>query len=461
MNDFDFSSYDFEDSTPIKSKKLPEQKKVNNSVKFDFEAYEPPKAKEEKSYFQNVKEYGKTIAKGAAEGLSRLGGIMGPIQDLHGKPYSEQLEKQTENLDVLLPTEDEGFGQKAIRRGLKEAPTAIAFPGSPASSGGRALLAGFAGQGAEELGLPEWAQTAAELTAYIGPDITRKLLEKGKNADIIKEARRLGLSDEQITPLIQSEFKQKWLSKLSPKRGSTQTALTETRKGLGQIYETIESSPLAAKEISEIQNGKFINTIKQQLDKLPREMRDKVEKDVSDLLNNKITGKSLINFWKDLNSYFGPGKEKLGILKEPVKNAIKSISPELGKDFETVNALYSKYSGIASKLKPSIASDIVSGAESIGLIGSIITGNLPFLGTMIGEKAAKKLAQQMLLNPRFQQLSKKTISAMNQNKFSLAKKTSDLIAKEVSKVDKNAAKKIETISDEDFKDLIMGNKSRL
>ena len=334
MNDFDFSSYDFDDLTPVKTAKQSKKNSALKSSNFDFEDYETPVPKEEKSYFQHVKDYTKTIAKGTAEGLSRLGGIMGPLQDLHGKPYSKQLEEQTENLNEFLPTEDESFGQKSLRRGLKEVPTAISFPGSSAASGSRALLAGVAGQGAEELGLPEWAQTAAELTAYLGPDVTKKLLEKGKNADIIKEAKKLGLNDEQSTPLIQSDFKQKWLSKLAPKRGSTQKALDETKKGLGNVYETIQNSPLAKSEISELNNGKLINSLTQKLDELPRELRDKVEKDIQDLIGNKITGKSLINFWKDLNSFYGPGKEKLGILKDPIKNAIKTISPELAKDFD-------------------------------------------------------------------------------------------------------------------------------
>jgi len=458
MNDFDFSSYDFEDTTPVKSKKINSEKPSSKKIDFDFEAYEVPEQKEEKSYFQNIQDYGKTILKGGAEGLSRLGQVMSPLQDIHGASDSDQFEKQTENLDVLLPTEDESFGQKSIRRGLNQAPTALAFPGSAAGAGGRALLAGFAGQGAEELGLPEWAQTAAELTAYIGPDVTRKLLEKGKNSDIIKEARRLGLSDEQITPLIQSEFKQKWLSKLAPKRGSTQAALSNTKSGLGNIYESIETSPIAHKPISSEASKKFTDSLEKQFIKLPREIRDKVERDAQDLLGSEINGNTLINFWKDLNSHYGPGKEKLGILKEPIKNAIKSISPEMGKDFDTVNALYSKYSGIASKLKPSIASDIVSGAEAVGLLGSFFTGNFPLLSSIVGEKAARKLAQQMLINPRFQQLSSKGISALNENKFMIVKKTSDALAKEIAKIDKDAAKKIQSISDEDFKDLIMKNK---
>jgi len=450
MNEFDFSSYDFSDNSPAI--------KVPKKASFDFEEYEAPIAKKEKSYLDVAKDYGKTILKGAAEGVSRLGGLMGPLQDFQGKPYSETLEKQKKSLEEFLPVEEPSFIQSALQRGLGEAPTALAFPGSNLGTGVRALGAGVLGQGAEELGLPEWAQTAAELTAYLGPDLTRKLLEKGKNANIIKEAKRLGLTDEQITPLIQSEFKQKWLSKLSPKRGATQKALASSKEGIGQAHETLKGSKLAGKEISELENGRLINSLKEKMDDIPSVIRDKIQKDYDELLNNPITGKSLMNFWKDINAQFSSDKKALGILKEPVKKAIKSISPELGKDFETINALHSKYYGIAAKLKPSIASDIVSGGEALAFLGSIITGNAGFFGALMTEQSAKKLAQQMLINPRFQQLSSKTISAMNQNKFALAKKTSDLIAKEVSKIDPDIAKKIESLKDEDFQDLIMKSK---
>tara|TARA_R110000822_G_scaffold125342_13_gene260057 strand:- start:2257 stop:3636 length:1380 start_codon:yes stop_codon:yes gene_type:complete len=458
MNDFDFSAYDFEDNTPVKSKKTSSSEKTNKSTDFDFDAYEAPEPNKEKSYFDHIKDYGKTILKGSAEGLSRLGGIMGPTQDIHGKPYSEIMEDQSKSLDEVFPTEDPSYIQSSIRRGLKEAPTVLAMPGSTLGTGARALAAGFAGQGAEELGLPEWAQTAAELTAYIGPDITRKLLQKGNNADIIREAKKLGLTDEQITPLIQSEFKQKWLSKLAPKRGSTQKALEKTKAGLGEAHEKLKNSSLAKKEITEIENGKLINSLKEKMDDIPSVVRDKIQKDYDELLNNGITGKSIMNFWKDINAQFSSDKKHLGILKEPLKKALKSISPELGKDFDTINALHSKYYGIAAKLKPSIASDIVSGGEALGFLGAVVTGNVGFFGAIMTEQAAKKLAQQMLINPRFQQLSKKTVEAMNQNKFSLAKKTSDLIAREVSKIDKSAGKKLESLDDEDFKDLIMNSK---
>jgi len=451
MNSFDFSLYDHSDTNSYEKNKVSEPKMKSD---FDFDSYESPVPKKEKSFIQQAREYGKTIVKGGIEGLSRLGGIMGSTQDIHGKPYSEQLEKQTENLEQLLPGE-EGFAQSALRRGLREAPTALAFPGSTLGTGGRSILAGFFGEGAKELGLPEWAQTAAEITAYIGPDITKKLLERGSNAELIQEARKLGLTDEQITPLIQSEFKQKWLSKLAPKKGATQKALKSTKEGLGEIYEALENSPNTIAEISEAQNGKLINSLTQQMNKLPRELRDKIERDAQDLIGNKITGQSLINFWKDINSQYVPGKEKLGILKEPIKQALKSISPDLGKDFDMLNNLYGKYSKIASRLKPSLADELISGGEALGLFGSLVTGNYPVLSTILTEKAGRKLVQQMLINPRFQQLSQKSIVAMNQNKFSLLKKTIDSFQNELKKSNPKVAKKLDEISDEELHDLIM------
>src|SRR5437870_10753497 len=107
-----------------------------------FDAIEEPTLPGKESYFQfaerapepkddsflnSVKDYSKTILKGAVEGLSKLGTIMGPLQG--PEETEKQLESQTEMLDEALPTE-EGYFQSSLRRGLKEAPTALALPGS-------------------------------------------------------------------------------------------------------------------------------------------------------------------------------------------------------------------------------------------------------------------------------------------------------------------------------------------
>lgn len=409
----------------------------------------------EKSFLNDVKDYAKTILKGSVEGISRLGRIMGPLES--EKSTQQQLQEQKENLDQLLPT-DEGFIQKGLRRGLNEAPTMMAAPfGSPIQAGVRTLGAGYAGEGAKELGAPEWAQTAAELTAYIGPDITKKLLEKGSKKEIIEAGRKLGLSDEAITPLMQSETKQKWLSSLTSKGRNTQEILGKTKEELGNVYSSIQKSPEALSELSQTGKDVLLKTFKEKLFNMPNDVRKTVTKDLQDLVNKPITGESLINFYSDVNHNLGSNTKQLSLLKTPIKEALKDISPTLGKDFETINDLYTKFYPIQSKLKPTLASKIINAAESIGTITSTmgaVFGYYPPLAAIVTEKSARKIAQQMLLNPSFQQIGQKMAVAVNQNKVGLAHKLFDQYKKEIAKFDPESAEKFQNFTEEEFLDFI-------
>lgn len=432
-----------------------DNKKIENQGQEGYmEAARNAPMPKEKSFLNDIKDYAKTLIKGHVEGLGRLGRMMGPLQT--NKDTSQQLEEQTESLDKLLPT-DEGYVQKSLRRGMQEAPSMMAFPGTNTSILPRSIAAGFIGEGAKEFGAPEWAQSAAELTAYIGPDITKKLLTSGSNKELIEFGKKMGMTDEQLTPLIQSDFKQKWLSKLAPKKGATKEALDNTKGALDKTYSTLQKSEFAGKEISEVENGKLINALKEKLSSMPREVQGKIEADLNDLLSNKITGNTLINFWKDINANVSGNAKELSLLKEPIKKALQTVSPELAKDFEMLNSLYSKFYPIASKLKPSLTSDLISAAESIGLLGGgamgMMYGDYTTLIAILGEMAAKKVAQQMLINPRFQQLAEKTTQAISQNKYGLVKSLIEDYRKEVSKIHPELGKKIPELSKEDFEKL--------
>ncbi len=406
----------------------------------------------DKSFFQNAKEYGKSILKGTSEGLTRLGGMMSPLQDIHGKPRSELQKEHTEQLEELLPGE-EGYIQKSIRKGLGEAPTALAFPGSNLATLPRAMAAGFMGEGAKELGLPEWAQTAAELTAYIGPDITKKLLMSGNEKEIISAARKFGLTDEQITPLIQSTFKQKWLSKLIPRRGETEKALQNTKTALSEGYSSLTKSEKSAKEIGEVANGKLINSVFEKMSEMPREIQSKIRLDLDDLLNNKITPRSLMNFYKDINSKITGSSKELAHIKGAVKEAIKSIDPNLAEDFGLINDLYSKYYNISSKLKPNITSDIIRAGEAITAISAIpaaFFGHFEPLIGIVGEQGIRKVAQKLMLNPNYQQLGKKMAKALNENKFEIALKLSKSMSNLIRKDSPEIADQLEKLTLEDF-----------
>ena len=407
------------------------------------------------SFINSVSDYAKTFIKGGVEGISRLGRMMGPLSDEKGKPTTQMLEEQTENLNELLPTQ-EGFSQKSLRRGLRSAPSMLAFPGASASQiATRTAGASIAGQTSEELGAPEWIQDAAELTAFMTPDITKKLLNSGKNKEIIEFAKKRGMTDEQITPLLQSENKKKWLSKITSKRGSTESALESTKKGIQQAYKSVLESPAAKNEISEVANGKLINSIEEKLNNVPRSKRDIVEKDLSDLLNNRITGESLMNFWKDVGS---SKSSELMTLKGPISDALKSISPELEKEFKLANELYSKYHPISKLLKPNIASDIITGAEVIGgfsALGAVLMGHYAPLAGVIGEQAAKKFAQQLLINPNLQQLGKKIANALNDNKFQIATKLIKSVSNQIKKESPEVSEKLEEISEKNLAELIL------
>lgn len=434
------------------------EENVSEEEKRDREISKNAPMPKDTSFLNTIKDYGKTALKGTIEGVSKLGRMMGPLQDESGKTTEQQLQEQTEVLDKLLPT-DEGFIQKGLRRGLKEAPSVMSFPGSAVQAGTRSIAAGYAGETAKEYGLPEWAQSAAEITAFIGPDLTKKLLSSGKNKELIEFAKKMGFSDAEITPLIQSEFKQKWLSKLSPKRGSTQKRLQDTKNRLEQTYGSLQKSKDAGLEISEKANGTMINELFEKLNEMPREVRGAIEADLNDLLNNKITGKSLINFYKDINAKFSGNTKQLSLLKEPIKKALSSISPSLSQDFEMVNKLYTKYYPIAGRLKPNLVSDLISAGESIGIVASLTTGQMEYLYGLVGDKAVRQLSKHLLMNPHLQQLSKKMAVAINQNKYALAKQVTQEFKTRIKKHSPEIAEKIHTLTPEEFEKLLINYQS--
>jgi hypothetical protein len=443
MNSFDFSLYDTGDvSKPVKkSKEEPKEE-------FDFSAYEQP-VKKEFSFLDTVKDYGKTTLKGFAEGLGRLGRMMGPLEG--GPSSEEQLQSQTESLNKLLPTE-EGFGQAALRRGLQQAPSMISLSGSPVQAGVRSILAGFLGEGAKELGAPEWAQSAAEITAFLGPDVAQKLIASGNNKQLIQTARRLGMSDEAITPLVQSDFKKKWLGKLVPRRGKTQAILKKSQEEIGNIYEAL------GREQNQFLKGESVENLSSTLDQLlfemPSGVRSKIREDLADLVNHPITPRTLMNFWKDINHAAGKNSKELTLLKEPIKNAIREIDPAIASDFETANELYSKYAKIAGQLEPNLMTDLISAGQAISTFVGIFTGNYGLLSEGIGGSILRKGAQKLLLSPRFQQMGRKTVSAINQHKFPIVKKMIDLYAHELKKDAPEISNQLENISQNEIESAI-------
>jgi hypothetical protein len=88
----------------------------------------------------------------------------------------------------------------------------------------------------------------------------------------------------------------------------------------------------------------------------------------------------------------------------------------------------------------------------------MIFGDYSILIGAVGESLARKVGQEMLTNPRFQQIGQKMRVALNENKYGLAVKMFQDFKKELGKVDSEIPKKIEDISEEDFKKLFSPEK---
>ena len=91
-----------------------------------------------------------------------------------------------------------------------------------------------------------------------------------------------------------------------------------------------------------------------------------------------------------------------------------------------------------------------------GIVG-IFTGNPIYIAELVGENATRKLATQFLLNPRFQNLSDKFVTAINKGKVPAVMNIVDEMKKLVKKtkaLDEDELDGIKGIKSSDVQDLI-------
>lgn len=426
----------------------PQQKKSRKEEEAAFIEFALQQSEEEKqpSRFRSIagaapkgflRESGKEIRKT----LSFLPQLLGQEDVLESMVTDEEAE---EKLQQLFPTK-EGFTESALERAGEIAPYSLLGGGGILGNLLRTLGAGFAGEGVKELGGGPGLQTVAEIGAFGLPGLGKKIKPTQAQKEIVNEARALGLSDTEIAPLIQGEGKQKFLSKLSERRGRSQKALRGTKSSLDNVYTTLQKSESATKVLSPESGNKFIKNVQDKLAELPSATQELITKDLGQLLEKPITGDSLINFYKDVNSTFSRGGSSLGILKEPIRAALADVSPKLANSFQTTNKLYSKYYKIANRLKPNLVSDLMTAGEATRVMFGLATGNYPLLLETMGETAARSLATEMLVNPRLQNLGNKMVSALNQNKAGAATRIIQQFIKEVKDVSPDVARELQKL----------------
>jgi hypothetical protein len=387
------------------------------------------------------KSYPSSLAKGVTKGLIEYGRAFGPTRE----PYDPEKTKKV--LDELLPS-GEGFVETALEKSGQIAPFVASGSPSLARLIGTSVASGTSGATAKELGFGEMGQALAELPAQIVPDLSRFIKAGASNKEIVDFARSKGLTEEQIAPLIQSRSKQAVLGKVAQKEGRAQKLLSDSKEAVGLVYKDLYTSDKAAQKVSERVFFDSIDSMDKKLSQLPEKVRSKVFSDYQDLVKSNGTAADFMNFHADLNAI---GDKRLGILKEDISKAIQTVDKGLAKDFQMTNELYGRWAKISKTLKPSVFSQFVEGSQPYRFIGGLLTGNPYLLYETAGEVALKSGARELLLSPRFQNLSGKMIDAINKSKFSVAGSIWEVMKQEVYSKDKNLAKEMEDI---DFIDLL-------
>lgn len=370
--------------------------------------------------------------KGAVKGALDLAQLADPFKALLGLNEINPHQKQA--IEKTLPTQKKSL-EKGLERAGKLAVSAIGGPESLTAKGIRTGAGALLGQTAEEVGAPEWVQNLAELSAFISPRLQKGISPSKSQKEAVEFLRSKGLSDREITPLIQSERKLRMFSGFASKNPKTEKLTKNISSKLGENYDILKEK--GAKDILKGDAAlKFDDKLNEGLNKISRGFRRLIEKDVEDLRNREISAKSLIDFYQDINRVVKGqegGRAVLNTLKPIITEGLESASPEIAKDYKLLNAYYAKNKNIIDAFKPGQLEKFLKGAKKFAYLGSAVTGNFSFLPKILGAETAQQVTRELLTNPRLQNISKQILQSVKNNNITTALKSLQILTKEIKK----------------------------
>lgn len=416
------------------------------STNFGLQSFQPYVAPKEPTKAQSIvgapikgflESGGKEVRK-VGRGIEKLLGLSPEESTLIPEEEAEV------RVEELFPTR-EGFAERALERGGGILPYTVS-PQFGLSSILGSLLGGGASETIEQVGGGPLSQAVGEILGLGAPGLLQKGLGRSfsrSGQEIADIGKGLGLTEAEVTPLTQSKFKQQIIGKIAEK-GKVGEALERTRKGLQRVYGELAQGGVAKQSLGENISQSIDTQISKIFEKLPTKAQTAIEPAYQRYLKSPKTGEDLIRFYGDVNELY-PIQKVTGLFKNPIKKGLSSISKDLGRDFELTNHLYSKYFEIANRLKPGLENELLNAAEAGKLAYDVISGNVSGLQKTLGIITGRKLASQLLTNPRLQNLSSKFVSALNQNKPAVARQMFEKIISNVGEKNPEIAKELRKI----------------
>lgn len=351
---------------------------------------------------------------------------VGAIKD----PQAEEL------MEKFLPTQ-EGFVEGALEKGAEIGTSFLTGgPGGLLRKGITSLLGGVASETTKQLGGGEIAQDIAALSTMSLPDLAKNIPAKKAQERVISFLRKKGFTENEITPLIQSPEKLSKMASFASKGEKTNQLMRDIYGKMGTVYEGIRNEGTNLPGLGREAADEFTTKFNSQLNKIPKFYKRQIKEEIEDLMNSEMKFSDFIDFDQAVNARIkgvSGGKAILGTLKKATAEAKQAISPELANDLSLANELYGKGVDVSKHLRTKEIEELFDLGEKVALISSIADQNVGLLTKVLGIGGARKIATELLTNPRLQNINKRMLKSIKDNRLPETMKLFEVFRKEAIK----------------------------
>ena len=361
--------------------------------------------------------------KGAFKGGHSLGKLTDPLAFFTGSDIEPM---QAQALEQTLPTQKGRFAEGALETAGEMAPSFALGPESLLVKAGQVGAGAFAKQALKESGASELAQEIGSGVASLSPQAIKGMFGKRIIPSKAQKAaygllKEHGFDDKQIAPFLKDKKKSGILAKWGAPFMKGEK-LSKDLSSIGEsLYGSIQEKGKDLEPLTGLRKTAFRQQFANKMEKIPYFHKELIQNDVARLLEGDVTWGKLRDFEVAVNNKIKAtegGKAVLGTLKEPVNFAERMMSPQLFKEKQIANEIYSSGKKFLKTIKPSNLSSLVKMGEFGGLVYSLLSGNPLAAKGILAKKASQFAVAKYLTNPRFLGMRKKLLQAVSKDNTS-------------------------------------------
>lgn len=243
--------------------------------------------------------------------------------------------------------------------------------------------------------------------------------------------RRIGLTDAQLTPILQPDWKTRLLGRFSKKTPSMLDQINDTREQIRQNYRNLKATGRQTGVLNPQQQTALHNDLATMHADISRTnvigpdnqaILNTLEEAMNGLTTQPQTIETLMNTYQNINQIpnwtaANDGRRRLAQVNTFFQRAISDRNPRIGNEFRHTNRMYQRQAQFRDQVGLGrTAENILSVAETAGLLSGlaygVTTGDYKNAGNIIGLSLARRLSTQLLTNPRLQGMHRNMMRAL-------------------------------------------------